>query len=382
MEGSGKYDISLTGEFVDKTLEKNFFNYDMKYYSRFLGPVALIFGIIYMLFIIADYFNIENSSSFIVILIIRVLFLMVSVAIYFAIKKINNYSNLAYLITAYEAWAIISFLMIIYQYQSITFISFFSVMAITLAVYITPNKLINTQIISILLNLSFCILFAGHIESLKAGMLLEIIGYNLIFIVFGSIEAYLTNFYKRKQFADSRELLRLSITDSLTGIYNRTQFDQELNRWIDYSNRYDSPLSLVMFDIDDFKKVNDIYGHLIGDSVLQNIASVIQKAVRNTDIFARWGGEEFVILLPNTGIPQAMEMAERMRICIQENKYDKAENVTCSFGLVSLQKNENAESMMQRADRLLYDAKEQGKNTVVCEACEIGERAEKANSLC
>lgn len=367
MEGIDNYDISFSGEFVDKALEREFSHYDMKYYSRFIGPVALIFGIIYMSFITADYYAIENPSSFMTILVIRILFLITSIIIYFYVKKINDYSSLVYVITTYEILAIISFMMIIYQYGLIGFISFLSVMLITLAVYIIPNKLINAQIISILFNLSFFILFSNHIENIKNDMLLKIIAYDLIFIIVCNIEAYLVNFYRRKQFIYSRELLRLSITDSLTGIYNRVRFDQELNRWIDYCNRYDSPLSLVIFDIDDFKKVNDNYGHLVGDSVLQNITSVIKKVIRSTDIFARWGGEEFVILLPNTDIQHALEITERMRIGILEKKYDKVENVTCSFGLVSLQKNETTESLLQRVDKFLYKAKEQGKNTVACD---------------
>lgn len=374
MERRGKYNISFFGEFADKTLEKEFLNYDMKDYSKFIGPVTLIFGIIYMLFIIADYFAIDNPSSFMVILVNRALLFMGSVIIYFSVKKINNYFKLIYLISAYEIWAIIAFMVIIYQYGTISFISLFSVMAITLAVYITPNKLINAQIVTILFNLFFFIFFANRIDNMGTNMLLKIIAYDLIFILFANIESYLANFYRRRQFADRRELIRLSVTDSLTGIYNRTKFDQELNLWIDYCKRYETPISMIIFDIDDFKKVNDNYGHLIGDSVIRSIASVIKKVIRNTDIFARWGGDEFVILLPNTDISQAIEMTERMRIYIQKNEYDEVKNVTCSFGLVSLRKNESAESLLQRADKLLYFAKEQGKNIVLCEAKKTGEQ--------
>jgi diguanylate cyclase (GGDEF) domain len=373
MEGKSKYDISFSGEFVDKTLEREFLHYDMKYYSKFMGAVAVIFGVIFMLFTISDYFVIESSSSFMVILLIRALFLMASVVIYFAVKKINDYLKLVYLITAYEIGFYFSFIVIIYQYGPIGLIPFFSIMAITLAVYITPNRLIYSQIISVFFNLSFFLFYIKYIESIEIGMLLKLIEYSLIFIIFGNIQAYLTNFYRRKRFADSRELLRLSVTDSLTGIYNREKFDQELDWWIDFCNRFGNPLTLVIFDIDYFKKVNDNYGHLIGDSVLQNVTSIIKNAIRSTDIFARWGGDEFVILLPKTDIDRAFEITERMKSCIQESKYDRVENVTCSFGLVSLRKNENTESFLQRADQFLYIAKEQGKNTIACEVGKAGE---------
>jgi diguanylate cyclase (GGDEF)-like protein len=362
-----KRDISFLGEFVDKALEKEFFDYDMKRYAKFIGPVSLVFGAIYMMFLISDYFAIKNPFSFMTILIVRTLFIVMSVVIYLAAKKINDYTKLAYLITVYEILAIIGFLVIIEHYESLTLLLFFSVMAMTLAIYIIPNKLIFSQIISVLLSLSFFIFYAKHIEGIEASVLLKMVAYNFIIIIYCNIGAYLTNYYKRKQFIDSRELLRVSITDSLTGIYNRGKFNEEINKWIDYCNRYENPLSLVMLDIDDFKRVNDCYGHLIGDSVIQNIASTIKKAIRNTDIFARWGGEEFAILLPNTDIHQTMEMMERVRICIQNNKYNIVENITCSFGLVKLRKNENAESLLQRVDKLLYIAKDAGKNAVVGE---------------
>jgi diguanylate cyclase (GGDEF)-like protein len=342
-----------------------------------VGFTAIIFGLICMLFIISDYFAIKSYSSFMVILLTRVLFLMVSIVIYFAVKKINDYSKLVYLITTYEIVFFVSFIVIINQYGSISFISFFSIMAITLAAYIIPNRLINSQIISVLFTLSFFIFYDNHIEHMETSMLLKLIGYSLIFITFGNIQAYLTNFYRRKQFADSRELLRLSVTDSLTGIYNRMKFEQELDWWIDFSKRYGNTLSLVIFDIDNFKNVNDDFGHIIGDAVLKNVTTIIQSAIRNTDIFARWGGDEFVVLLPNTDIEQAIVITERMRICIQKNKYDGVKNVTCSFGLVSLQNNENTESLLRRADKFLYQAKEQGKNTV---ACEVGKSLEQVKA--
>ncbi len=189
----------------------------------------------------------------------------------------------------------------------------------------------------------------------------------MLIISYCNIGAYITNFYKRKQFIDGKELLRVSITDSLTGIYNRAKFNEALNQWVDDCKRGENTLSLGMFDIDNFKRVNDVYGHLVGDKVIQNVVATVKNVIQSTDVFARWGGEEFVILLPNTDIHQAIEIMERMRICIQDNKYDEVENITCSFGLVTLRENENGESLLQRADKLLYDAKGCGKNIVVCE---------------
>jgi diguanylate cyclase (GGDEF)-like protein len=173
---------------------------------------------------------------------------------------------------------------------------------------------------------------------------------------------------------DGVELLRLSNTDSLTGIFNRAKFDEEFKKWTDYCNTYENDISLVFFDIDNFKRVNDNYGHMAGDKVLKDIALSIQSKIRSTDIFARWGGEEFVILLPNTGNDQAAEMAERMRIAIEKITCSECGNITCSFGIATLRKNESTDSFIKRGDKLLYEAKRCGKNKVVYET-EIFEEA-------
>jgi len=374
MEDKREYAISFLSGFADKSLEKEYFYYEMKRYATIIGPVTLIFGVVYMMFIISDYYAIENHFSFMIILIIRSMLLIISVFIYLVIKRVNNYANLAYLISLYEIFAIVAFLVILYQYKSLSYLSFFSLMAITFAVYIMPNNLKYAQIISVFLNLMFFIFLSKHIVGLENSALLRIIAYNLILIFYCNIEAYMTHYYKRKQYAYSRELLRLSTTDSLTSIYNRGKFNEELNKWIDYCNRYDNPLSLTIIDIDNFKDINDNYGHLIGDSVIKNITLIIKNSIRISDVFARWGGDEFVILLPNTNVEQAIEMMERIRMSIQKNKCYEEENITCSFGLTELRKNENAESMTQRADKFLYEAKECGKNAVVCEYGRIKEQ--------
>ena len=120
MENNRTKGISFFGEFLDKDLERDFFEYDMQRYSKVLGPVALIFGLIYMLFLISDYFAIADQFSFNVILMIRIMFLVLSVVVSILLKRINNYSNLALFITAYEMVAITGFLLIMNYYETLT----------------------------------------------------------------------------------------------------------------------------------------------------------------------------------------------------------------------------------------------------------------------
>ena len=367
MDENNVYSLSLLGEFKNRKTEHEFLNSDIKFYSKFVGALAIVFGIIFMLYSLSDWYAIKSSSLLILNISIRSLFLFMSFMLYFITKKITSFNLLQHLIVAYQLCFFIFFLIVIYIYGPIGLTPFFSMMAITLAVYITPNRLIHSQIISVLFNVLFFLFYSHFVQTIDNVQLVKLIQYTLVFLIFGNIQAYLTNIYRRKRFANSRELLRLSVTDTLTGVYNRAKFDIELSSWVDVCLKDGHPLSLAIFDIDCFKNVNDNYGHMAGDSILLNVTSTIKSSIRNTDVFARWGGDEFVILLPNTDAKQAFEITERIRISIQNSKYNDIENVTCSFGLVSLQKGDNTESLLQRADKYLYRAKKMGKNTVVNE---------------
>lgn len=364
MEKVRKY----SGEFADKKLELEYFNEEMRSNVNFVGAISIIFGLLYMLFFISDYFVIKSENSLKIIFLSRLVFLVLSIVFYIAIKKVRNFSNVAYFITAYEFVAVNIFLVILFQYNSLSSLSFYSVIVMTLVIYFIPNKLVFSQIISIFLSLCFFIFYVNRIEELDILFLIKIISYNLFIIIYCNISSYFTNYYKRKQFVNKLKLIRASTTDSLTGIYNRAKFDEELKQWIEYSNRYKDSISLVIFDIDNFKKINDIYGHPVGDNVLKGITLLIKDTIRITDIFARWGGDEFVILLTNTDFSQSVEIVERIRVSIQNYEFDISERVTCSFGITELKDTDNAESFIKRADKLLYEAKDQGKNVCIINA--------------
>ncbi|MCF8002507.1 MAG: GGDEF domain-containing protein [Halanaerobiales bacterium] len=162
-----------------------------------------------------------------------------------------------------------------------------------------------------------------------------------------------------------QKITRVSEIDQLTKIYNRVKFKKELEKEIKRVKRYDNDLSIIMFDIDHFKKVNDNYGHDLGDKVLRQITNVVTKTIRETDIFARWGGEEFIVLTPDTNLDSATELAERTRINIEKAKINKVGQITCSFGVTKFKKGDSFNSFTKRVDNALYQAKETGRNKVV-----------------
>ncbi len=152
--------------------------------------------------------------------------------------------------------------------------------------------------------------------------------------------------------------------DELTSVYNRVKFEEYLELKYKDFKRYQRELSLAILDIDYFKHINDTYGHLTGDKILKDIAHIAVSNLRESDLFARWGGEEFVILFSETDKNRASIACEKLRKKIEETKFDKEINVTVSFGVTQITKEDTIESLFKRADEALYRAKQNGRNRV------------------
>jgi|GEM_PF-5819293 len=161
------------------------------------------------------------------------------------------------------------------------------------------------------------------------------------------------------------KLTQLASTDPLTGLCNRRRLEESLAVEIARVTRHSSPMALIMFDIDHFKSINDLFGHDVGDDVLKDIAKVIQLNIRKTDIFARWGGEEFIILTPETTEENVEILAEKLRYAIENYDFGLPQKITASFGVTQYIGGETSEQIIKRADKAMYQAKENGRNRVV-----------------
>ena len=159
----------------------------------------------------------------------------------------------------------------------------------------------------------------------------------------------------------------MATTDSLTKALNRHRFTELAEHEMTRSTRHNRPLSLLLFDLDHFKLVNDTHGHNVGDAVLKSFSEVMQKELRSIDMFARWGGEEFAALLPETGAEGAEKVAERLRLSMEKQVHPVAGTVTVSIGVAIYRESDSLKAMVKRADDALYRAKSQGRNRVMME---------------
>ena len=177
--------------------------------------------------------------------------------------------------------------------------------------------------------------------------------------------------YKATQKEQYEELERMNMilekqvtTDALTDLHNKKFFNTQLDKELARSQRYGTPLSLIIFDIDKFKQINDTFGHLSGDGVVTDLAHLVRGHVRQSDLLARWGGDEFVILTSGNSKDEAVILAEKLRNRIESHSFPVNCQVTCSFGVAEYSPGEKSNDFISRADKLLYSAKSTGRNKV------------------
>lgn len=182
--------------------------------------------------------------------------------------------------------------------------------------------------------------------------------------LFGLVSAYKLEKAYKSIFLHQRDLVHLAQIDGLTGLWNRSQIDQLLIDECERAGRYDKRFSIILCDIDHFKKVNDNHGHTVGDSVLRAVSSQLEGHVRHTDKVGRMGGEEFLILLPETGVEQARKVAQTLKNSVSETRFEGVEKLTVSMGVAEYCAGDGPISLVRRADQALYVAKGEGRDRV------------------
>lgn len=209
-------------------------------------------------------------------------------------------------------------------------------------------------------------------------VLLPVLALSLVLLLLGFYTVYLFNFNSKMQRINNwlkkterelkeknSQLEQVSITDKLTNIYNRHYLDKVLSEQFSLALRHNRPMSLALFDLDHFKKVNDTFGHPVGDKVLKVFAKLVQENIRKTDVFGRWGGEEFLLVFPETNKEQAYLAVEKIRLALQAYKFEEGFQQTVSAGIVEAEESLTLNEMLLLVDKKLYLAKGTGRNKVM-----------------
>jgi len=205
----------------------------------------------------------------------------------------------------------------------------------------------------------------GPLTPLQPTGLVAVKWFNIVvvFMMFSALGRFYVGLVRRAEW----HLKRMATSDPLTGLFNRRHFQAMAEHTVAHARRADEPVALILADVDHFKQVNDAHGHDVGDKMLVHAVGVLQRVRRDQDILARWGGEEFLILLPDTGPDGAAVAAERMREAVQASALahgDELIRCTMSFGVTGVHRGEPLSDAVARADRAMYRSKEAGRNRV------------------
>ncbi|MPM79746.1 putative diguanylate cyclase DgcC [bioreactor metagenome] len=185
--------------------------------------------------------------------------------------------------------------------------------------------------------------------------------YAALTILLCSITVFSKDRYAFREYTTKLRLEQASSTDFLTNAATRARLEDEAHRWMSFCRRQGLPLCLVFADVDNLKYINDHFGHTMGDVVLKQLAELMKKQLRNSDTIARWGGDEFVILLPNVSLETALLLLERVKLAVSQIDLHSGAVVSCSYGVVEMGPESTYQQMLSDADTQMYRAKRAGK---------------------
>ena len=347
--------------FIPKSINPNSNEYDAYLFVRNLSTLGIVSITFFAFF---NLFYVHNIPVAIAEFITVVGFIFINIDL---IKNVNIKRSsylfvifLALLLFFYSLFAdkseyalvwnilpVISMLYLFGEKRGATFAAIYLSIIITYILSITPEILSIRSSINLLLNFTVVSFGIFFYEKSRQKMLQNV--------------KYLVEIKERQK----NELLILSQTDALTKIANRLKLDQVLEHEFQRAQRYKTPLTLIFIDIDYFKNVNDLHGHQAGDLVLQEFSQLIKNSIRATDTFGRWGGEEFLLILPETTSTQAFILAKQLCQSVEQYQFSYDFSNTASFGVNSLHQDNSLKNLIKGADKALYQAKEEGRNRVV-----------------
>jgi diguanylate cyclase (GGDEF)-like protein len=360
------YGISkIKGEFSCKKTEEKYSSYYIEKTNKMIKITIFVLAMANILFIIPDYYAVSDKTIFMSILYDRCIFALAAAVFCFWLRYQENHKNYFKGITVMELFAASMFLHIYWLYENSNYTIQILGLITAMVFFVTiHNRWIYVMLVNVYTVAGFFVI-TNIIEKPIESMTVTASGVYCV-IVCGLLlfRDYQINLYKREQYASKMNLKDASLMDSLTKVPNRAAFEKEIDKVVEKWKRYGNSFSIAMFDIDDFKIVNDTYGHFEGDLVLERLASFVKEQIRNVDFVARWGGEEFVIILPEADMSAALNLVERIRGGIKKADLGKS-SITCSFGVTQVRDTDTKESLLKRMDDSLYRCKKEGKDMVL-----------------
>ncbi len=364
MRSESNTGFNFFAEFTSQELEQKYIESDFdrsRSYTRRSGTLGFSLIALYFFVDWIHFYTLPYAWAF---LICRLTPSVVGIPAIIAAGRMKNQKLFALIVSGTELITFYSYLatLFLYKLDDVTLQCIY-VAVFILIVFAIPNYGLHNLIVCLIIITSY---FAAVFLTVRSyGRFLFIvqlfaISVSMFFSFFSFREV---NILKRRQFLREMQLRELLNTDGLTNTMNRACFDTILAYYCHPIDPSTAKFSLVMFDIDDFKHINDTFGHDMGDQVLIKVANLIKSLIRRGDVFARYGGEEFMVILPNATLPMAASIAEKLRTQL-ESAFGEEIKVTASFGVTGYEEGDTVKKLINRVDNLMYQAKAAGKNRV------------------
>ena len=326
---------------------------------------AQIASISNFVFLICDMIFIQGQTERLIVAITRYCFSILLIFMVRTLQRVKTFARFSTIVTLMEAASILLYLYVLWLYQSPDFmIQSMGMIVTVLAISIVPNRNSNTLILTLSAAAAFLAEFNFLIQRVSVKSLAVSIAYIAFTIVICSMKTFGTERYEQREFFAKKTLQETSAKDYLTNAATRARLEEEAYRWMNFCRRQSLPLCLVFVDVDNLKNINDSYGHAMGDNVLKQIAAVMRAQLRNSDTIARWGGDEFVLLLPNVTLQNAVLLLDRVKNAINTLTLDEGASVSCSFGVVQMRTESTYQEMLAQADTMMYRSKRNGKGRI------------------
>lgn len=352
--------------FTDRSMEDRFFQEYIQQVSGFLRWILIVTSIVFLSMSLMDT-QFLPARYIVPVSMIRVSISLCSLAFSFVIHKwkdIWSYSIILGMM-GIGASSLTMWTSTLYAADTAPHLLLMGLVVILLVQFFIHISWIAANISAASSILLFLLLGADGLRTQDPLPLVFSIGYLVFFSLSFSFLSFMLGTYRHREYLDRVRLVQLSNTDPLTGIYNRTKFDEILERLPAMRKNLGQKGAIAFLDLDDFKKINDLLGHVAGDKVILHVVRLVKEHIRSRDVFCRWGGEEFTILFPETALEDAVAICERIRAMIEQADVGYEGGITVSFGVTTFHEEDTVHSFVGRADKLLYKAKTSGKNQCV-----------------
>jgi diguanylate cyclase (GGDEF)-like protein len=349
----------------DSLDDGSFYRYILSHSLRGNRYLLLLFAVMNLFLLVPDLLLIKSIGTRVLIFFIRVIYSGSLILFIYIIRKFKYFETYSLLLSAIELTGVAIFLFVFSSYPDPNFyIQSMGMMIILIGIFLFPNKWLNMLLVSVVSASAFFILSFNIIEEISPNHLLAGTFYVTTALLLCALGAKSTESYRVREYNSLLDLKTISTTDSLTKACNRYQLEQESKKWMIKCRSKNKPLSLAFIDVDNLKTINDIHGHLIGDQVLIEIVTRMRKHLREKDIISRWGGDEFVVLMPEADLQTSLQLIEKIRASITGDIFPGGVSTSCSFGIAEMEKDSTFPSLLFAADQLMYDGKKKGKNRI------------------